>query len=63
MTWIVYRIVKDKRCLNGERWLAIGWVNHANEQQASAEAHKMFRNYDQEQLRLVVTKPGTGWLI
>jgi hypothetical protein len=63
VTWIVYRIVKDKRCSNGERWLAIGWVNHSNEQQARVEAHKAFRQFDEEQLKLVQTTPGYGFFV
>ena len=63
MTWIVYRVVKDKRCSNGERWLAIGWVNQGSEQQAQTEAHKIFARYDEEQLKLVQTSLGYGFLV
>ena len=63
MTWIVYRVVKDKRCTDGVRWLAVGWVNQANEEMAQREAHKMFARYDQENMRLLKTEPGYGWLV
>lgn len=63
MTWIVYRIVKDSRCSNGERWIAIGWVNQNNEEQARFEAHKAFARYNEEQLKLMPTKPGYGFLV
>lgn len=61
-TWIVHRAFKDKRVTGGERWQPIGWVNHTNEEQARREAHKMFGRYDEENLRLLETTPGCGWL-
>jgi hypothetical protein len=62
-TWIVHRVVKDRRCTDGQRWLAIGWVCHDNEAQARDEAHKMFRLFDQEELKLLLTTPGIGFLV
>ena len=60
-TWIVYRVVKDKRCTDGQRWVAIGWVCHNNEVQARDEALKIFRLFDQEDLKLVLTTQGYGF--
>lgn len=62
-TWIVYRVVKDKRCTDGVRWQAIGWACNNNEVQAKAEALKMFRLFDEEDLKLVLTTQGCGFLV
>jgi hypothetical protein len=63
MTWIVYRVIKDKRCTDGVRWVPVGWVNHTNEAMAKTEAHKMFARYNEENLKLVQTTQGCGWLV
>ena len=61
-TWIVYRVTKDSRCVGGMSWQAIGWVNHSNEQQAKEEAYKAFCRFDEEELKLILTTPGIGYL-
>lgn len=62
-TWVVYRAVKDKRCTGGERWVALGWVTQASEEQARLEARKVFNRFDQEQLRLMPCTRGFGWFV
>jgi hypothetical protein len=62
-TWIVYRVVNDKRCSGGTRWVPIGWVNHVTESLARSEAKKWFNRFDEEELKLIVTEPGCGWLM
>ena len=63
MTWIVYRVIKDKRCTGGTRWVALGWINSDNEQIAMVEAKKEFGTFDTVELKLVETKKGCGWLM
>ena len=63
MTWIVYHVVKDKRCMEGTRWQAIGWINNDNEQLAEVEAKKVFNGFGTLEIKLVKTEQGYGWLM